>query len=54
MVDKDFAKISALELMFPDVLINKCHFYINQAISRFLRKEMFSDAYPKVLNTFMA
>jgi len=40
MVDKDFAKISALEFMFPDVLINICHFHINQAVLQFLRKEM--------------
>jgi len=54
MVDKDFAEMSALELMFPDVPINICHFHINQAVSRFLRKELASDAYPKVLETFMA
>jgi len=39
MVDKDFARISALELMFPDVLINICHFYINRPFRDFFVKK---------------
>ena len=54
MVDKDFARISALELMFPDVLINICHFHINRPFRDFFVKKCPQMLVLKVLNTFMA